>query len=122
MEPYLIGIDPDIDKNGVAVYWKNQGQRRIDLHSLKFFELMDFLTEQKNRIKLVVIEAGWLNAKSNFRNTKGFGANAKIGKNVGANHEVGKKIVEMCEHLGITHKIVKPLKKTWGGQRREDYS
>ena len=111
----IIGIDPDVHKNGVAVYWKEDGKRHLELHSLRFFELFDFLNHLKESIKLVVIEGGWLNYKSNYRITKGNGINARIGAKVGANHETGKKIVEMCVYIGIIYNIVKPLKKSWKG-------
>lgn len=64
---------------------------------------------------MVYIEAGWLNKKSNFRHVKGAGMNANIGKKVGANHEIGKKLVEMCEYLGIPCTEVRPLRKIWKG-------
>lgn len=110
MNRILIGIDPDIDKNGVAY---KEGDY-TELHNLKFFELFEFLEnvlKDKNKTQelLVVIEAGWQN-KSNWHiKKKGSAAlNAKIGNNTGRNHETGRKIVEMVEYLEITHKLVKP--------------
>ena len=114
----IVGIDPDIDKNGVAIK-TDQG---IELKSLRYFELFEFLRNEKLLIKEVVIEGGWLNQKSNFRIVNGAGANARIGKNVGANHESGRKIVEMCEYLGVPFRVVKPLKKTWGKDGKQKIS
>ena len=106
----VVGIDPDIDRSGVAV--KEDG--KIILHSLRFWDLFEFLSQM--RPHKVVIEGGWLNKKSNFRLGKNGNVNARIGKNVGANHEVGRKIVEMCEYLGLEYEVVKPLKKVWKGE------
>lgn len=116
MSGIIIGIDPDTDKNGVAIYERIEGIKTISFKSLPFFGLFDFLVHNSPRINTVVIEGGWLNSKSNFRNTKGTSVNATIGKYVGANHETGRKIVEMCEYLGVTYRVVKPLRKIWKGR------
>lgn len=61
-----IGIDPDIDKSGVAYY---EGlTKRYKLMNLTFFDLLDYLDELKHEADgnlMVVIEGGWLN-KSNW--------------------------------------------------------
>ncbi len=106
----LVGIDPDIDKSGVAV---KEGDKFL-LYSLKFWDLFEFLSQ--SRPDKVVIEGGWLHDKSNFRKTTSSNVSARIGKNVGANHETGRKIVEMCEYLKLNYSVVKPLKKVWKGK------
>lgn len=97
-----IGIDPDVSKSGVAVY---DGEIK-SLHNLSFFDLFEFLRE-KTHCK-VFIEASWL-IKTNWH-TNDFNAqyNAQIGSRTGANHEAGRKIVEMCEYLGIQYEQIKP--------------
>ena len=107
---YIIGIDPDCKKSGVAIY----KDKKLELKTLSFFELYDFLIEYKYSVKKVIIEGGHLNKKSNFHvNNKGVGVAARIGSNTGANHETGKKIAEMCEYLKIDYKVIKPLRKVW---------
>lgn len=109
----LIGIDPDVDKSGVAA----KSNRTIQLQSLKFFDLFDFLRVNKESITKVRIEASWL-IKHNWH-TKANGSaaiNARIGNNAGSNHEAGRKIVEMCQYLSIPFEEVKPLKKLWKGK------
>lgn len=114
----IIGIDPDVDKNGVATYVSRT--QHLEMVCLTFFELFEFLKSSKENIKHVVIEGGWLNSKSNFHNERsGVRIAAKIGSNTGANHEVGRKIVEMCEYLEIPHRVVKPLVKRWKGKDRK---
>lgn len=107
----LIGIDPDVEKSGVA--YKNGDD--FQLLNLPFFELLEFF-ENVQREKggseklLVVIEAGWLNKGNWHTKSKGSAAlNAKIGNNTGRNHETGLKIVEMVEYLGIQYRLVKPM-------------
>ena len=41
---------------------------------------------------------------------------ASKGYDVGRNHETGKKIVEMCQHLGIEVLEHAPLRKGWKGK------
>lgn len=106
----IIGIDPDVDKSGVAV--KENGE--YHLCSLSFWNLFEFLSQA--RPKMVKIEGGWLNAKSNFRFAKSTSIASRMGKNVGENHSVGKKIVEMCVYLKLDHEVVKPLQKVWKGK------
>jgi len=102
-----IGLDPDVDKSGVAL---KQGDQ-IWLGNLKFFELFDYLLIHKGEDLIVIIEGGWLNKTNWHKKTGGSAAlNAKIGSYVGANHETGKKIVEMMEYLGIAYKIIRPTK------------
>ena len=101
-----IGIDPDTKKSGVAV-WDSK-YKYLQLFTMSFFELYDYLYNEK--VDRVIIEAGWLNEKSNFHNnayqTKAAGE--RISKNVGANHETGRKIAEMCEYLVLNYDLKKP--------------
>jgi hypothetical protein len=109
MEKIFIGIDPDTDKNGVAIWYKQL--KKLELSNLRFFELFSLLSELKTKYDIcVIVDAGWLN-KSNFHAIgTNKGINAKIGERVGANHETGKKIVEMCEYLCIQNALHKPTK------------
>lgn len=114
LQTMLIGIDPDVTRSGVAVIDKKD--KSLHLKTLTFFELFDFLSENKDFIKEIRIEASWLLKKSNWHvNNKGVGIASKIGKNTGENHETGRKIVEMCLYLDLPFIQVQPLKKCWKG-------
>lgn len=114
---YIIGIDPDNCKSGIAIH--NPKEKYLETKSLSFFELFDYLRENKENIKLIKIEGGWLNKKSNFRFAKSQSIGEKMARDVGANHETGKKIIEMCEYLNIEYKVVKPLQKNWRGSGKK---
>lgn len=110
MKPKLfIGIDPDVDKNGVGINYNG----KMSLCNLAFFKLFDKLIELKKEdaVVLVVVEGGWLN-KNNWHTQKKLSAaaNAKIGEKTGRNHETGRKIVEMLEYLDIKHVVTRPSK------------
>lgn len=115
-EEIVIGIDPDVDKSGVAVLRREE--KNIQLSALDFPHLIDYLSAFKNEHKtfVVLIEAGWLN-HSNWHLTPRMTVQkaAQIGNATGRNHETGRKIAEMCEYNNISYKLIKPLKKVWRG-------
>lgn len=103
----IIGIDPDAGKSGFAV-WNYEDQRFQEIKSLSFFDIIDYLKSSVYLIKLVRIEAGWLNKRSNWH----FGLGRisdKISLKVGMNQMVGKLIAEYCARMTILVEFVKPL-------------
>ena len=117
---YVIGIDPDVEKNGVA--FLDCSTRRLEITSLAFPDLLDFLLTTKRQAEVlqknirVIIEAGWLN-KAHWhllpKDTKQIAA-AK-GNAAGRNHEIGRKIAEVCEHWQLPNELIKPLALKAGG-------
>lgn len=109
-EKIIIGIDPDVTKSGVAI----KKGKNVELLNLEFFSLFrtlsDLYSSSLYEIK-VYIECGFLN-KSNWHTKTGKSAafNAKIGEHTGANFETAKKIVEMCQYLGLPYQEVKPTR------------
>jgi hypothetical protein len=110
MKKIIIGIDPDVDKSGVAF---KQG-KEIRLSNMTFFQIYDALkgvreANEKENI-LVYIECGYLN-KGNWHVTIGSNViNAQIGQRTGANHQISKLLIQMCEFLDINFIAVKPTK------------
>ena len=105
----LIGIDPDSEKSGVAV-WDNMAQKLTQYTTLGFFELFDLL--RSNTAEKVFLESGWQIKKSNWHNERlGVCVASRIGAKVGANHQVGKLIEQMCKYLGISCTLVLPQGK-----------
>lgn len=115
----IIGIDPDKEKSGIGILY--MATRKLELTNMSFPVLLDNLQAWKkdetanNRKVIVIVEAGWMNAKSCFHKAQGKSAE-KIAKDVGANHETGRKIIEMCEHYGIEVIAQAPLRKCWRGK------
>ena len=118
----VIGIDPDKVKSGVA--WLKPSTSQLEISNLSFPLLLEYLQfakqkgEELNESLVVVVEAGWMNAKSCFHAAQGKQAE-KIAKDVGANHETGRKIIEMCEHYGINVVAKAPLAKCWKGKDKK---
>lgn len=111
----IIGIDPDVEKNGVATVDKQTNKMQVS--TLAFPQLIEYLKDKsKDCTILVLIEAGWLN-HSNWHLSPKITVQkaAQIGNATGRNHETGRKIAEMCEYYKIPYKLIKPLKKIWRG-------
>ncbi|MGA6877478.1 hypothetical protein [Acinetobacter sp. AND/436] len=106
MTDLIIGIDPDLEKSGVAVL--KDGSLRVC--NMSFYDLSQYFEVNKSEIKKVVIEAGWLNKKSNFRFGHSKSAGEKIAKNVGENHATGKLLAEMAKECGLAVVLVKPTR------------
>ena len=105
MTDLIIGIDPDLEKSGVAVLGQS-----LELKNLTFPETVELFRTHQNEIKKVVIEAGWLNKKSNFRFSHSKSAGERIAKNVGENHATGKLLAEMAKECGLAVVLVKPTR------------
>ena len=118
-----IGIDPDIDKNGVA--FVEVETRRCEVSSLTFPELMDYLAfvvqrhEETGQTVTVVVEAGWLEESNWHLRQKGVAWAASVGRAVGRNHQAGIIIADMAEHIGLPVIRQRPLRKCWRGKDRK---
>ena len=116
----IIGIDPDVDKSGLAIY--NRKTKAIRLLSLTFPEMIDFLRTCPDNYPdvLIVVEAGWLN-KSNWHIRKGDNIRTVQvkGNHAGRNHETGRKIIEMARYYRLNVVEQKPLRKCWKGPDRK---
>lgn len=113
-----IGIDPDVDKSGIAA-WDSKSKKFTLVSSMRIFSLfsaIDLLNRKHKSDICVVVEAGYLNKKANHHNQprQSKAAGEKIAKNVGRNEQVGRIIVEYCAVNDIQVVEAKPLKKTWG--------
>ena len=111
----IIGIDPDVNKSGVAVIGKD---RRVMAVSLSFPALLEFLKDMaKEGNVVVVVEASW-KISTNWHTGRGDSIRtaARKGKDAGRCHEVGRKIVECAQFYGLEVVERLPLKKIWKGK------
>lgn len=118
---YIIAIDPDVDKSGVATL-DVKGKTFVGLTNLVFPELVDYVHAMQkvydNKASfIVIVEAGWMaqgNWHLSFKETKQRAASK--GYDVGRNHETGHKIVECLKHFGVEVLEHYPLRKCWKGK------
>lgn len=115
-----IGIDPDIDKSGFAI--KNIETKALELYNKGFFDAVEFLKDNKEQIKEVVVEASWLVSKASWHGSDNKNTASRIGINVGLNQGTGKNLVAMIKALGIPCREVKPLRLRWGKDGRSKIS
>ena len=109
----FIGIDPDVDKSGFAL-WRSDEREFSFVVCQRFFTILEkikYLVETERDEVVVCVEAGWLINKSNWHGSKNEAISARIGKNIGSNHQVGKLFVEFCEINNIKYIEVKPMGK-----------
>lgn len=110
MSKIYIGIDPDLIKSGVAFWFKDQKHLELKLMTTTQIILeLKFMADLSSDFE-VILEAGWLNKKSNFRQTQNKAVGERIAKNVGENHATGKIIEQACQELEITYRLVRPTK------------
>lgn len=116
---FIIGIDPDCEKNGVAIVCP--ATRLLNCECLTFAATIAYLQGCKHRADvleqnfIVIIEAGWLN-RSNWHTHGNAKLAAAIGRSTGMNHQTGILLAQMCDYYKIPYKLQKPLKKCWKGK------
>lgn len=121
---FVIGIDPDVEKNGVAIV--ERATKKLEATSLSFAQLIDYLRwckereEEQDCVVLVFIEAGWMN-QSNWHTRWGenIRQSAAKGRSQGRNEQVSRLLGEMCQHIGLPFHFVKPYTKCWKGADRK---
>ena len=121
MTDYIIGIDPDASKSGVAQI--RLAGREVELFSISFPELIDYLQrmagfQHRTGMKVtIVVEASWLISTNwHTKRVDNVRTAARKGKDAGRCHEVGRKIVECARHYGLDVVEQLPLKKIWKGK------
>jgi hypothetical protein len=121
---YFIGIDPDVDKNGVAIVEKES--RHLECAALTFADTLAYLqwvanraTETEAKVK-VCVEAGWLD-RTNWHLSKWDNRGQVVAKGVsqGRNEQVSRLLGEMCQSYGLDWMHIKPLRKIWKGKDRK---
>lgn len=126
MRQIYIGIDPDVEKNGVAML--DVETRKLTIKQLPFADTIDFCVEQFNTSQhqasdcgfKVIIEAGWMN-RGNWHLRRWDGRNGAAAKGVdqGRNEQTSRLIGEMMEHFNVPYEFKRPLVKCWAGHDRK---
>jgi len=96
----IIGIDPDIDKSGIAVYMNGKYTKITTMWLWDLFELLYSCNSINDYI--IIIEDS--NLKTNTWHKGGRGAASNVGKN----KAISKQIVMFCKHHNLLHKAVEP--------------
>jgi len=102
----IIGIDPDVSHNGIALYSSAGG------YVLSRANLPDTIAYiVSNKPDIVIISAGWLNKKTNFHKFANSEIGMKIAERVGGNHAIGKELERQIRALGFPVLLAQPRSK-----------
>ena len=106
---FVIGIDPDLHKSGVAI-WNTEDKSWRMYKAIPNGALLDTLAPYYIEQSIVYLEAGWLNQKANFRGGN-YGTAQSKARDAGMNMGAGQVLVQILEHAGYKVELVKPLDK-----------
>lgn len=121
---FVIGIDPDVEKSGVAVL-DCEKREFARVEAMSFPELVDYISVVPADIQAegyevtLVLEDSDLstNWHCSYKDNKATAA-AK-GRSVGMCHATARHIKEVAEHYGLEVVLQKPLVKFWKGRDRK---
>lgn len=108
----IIGIDPDIEKSGVAILKENTIMTYNYSFSHLCYNLFTKLKELKKTTDIkVIVEASWQinNLYNKFRSLPS-AVGSKIGIKIGLNHGVGRLICETARYNDLETEEVMPIK------------
>ena len=103
-EQIIIGIDPDVDRNGIAML--DMSTHSLQVQMLTFPNLLDFIKAKYRQFAeidkwdfKVIIEAGWMNRGNyHIQRWQGKQGIASLGVDQGRNEQVSRTIGQMMEH------------------------
>ena len=123
-EQIIIGIDPDVDRNGIAML--DMSTHSLQVQMLTFPNLLDFIKEKYRQFAeidkwdfKVIIEAGWMN-RGNYHIQRWQGI-ASLGVDQGRNEQVSRTIGQMMEHWGHPLRVQETATKVLARQRPQDH-
>ena len=114
----IIGVDPDAEKHGVAIY---RGSRLKELHMMNTVELMSYIAPIEPPIggtMLVSIEDVMANQFVYTRNQKqSKAAQSKVAMHIGRCQQAQVELIRWLESFGIDYVLHKPQKGNWSDKR-----
>lgn len=116
-QQYVIGIDPDVDKSGVALLDVNS--MTLSTYDFTFPYLLEFLKEQKEKhddLKIYVEFTDRNRANWHISQHDTARSAARKGFDVGRNQGLAKTIIEMAEYMCIAVYPIQPFRKCWQGK------
>lgn len=107
-----IGIDPDSEAHGVAIY---QGKELQTLSTMTLMEIQHYITKNKNNIYAFVIENVMAYNFVYYRNAKNNNVKVtnKIAMHVGRNQQSQMELQRCLDYHGINYFLIKPCDGNW---------
>jgi hypothetical protein len=118
MNKVVVGIDPDTDKHGVAVYVNG---RLADLQKLDLMEIIAMIIVAKPDCELSFsIENVCANNFVYSRNmTKNPKVNMSIARNVGACQQSQAELMRALDHYEVKYVLHKPQRGNWAKNKAQ---
>lgn len=119
---FVIGIDPDVEKSGVAVLdcEKREFTRVV---AMSFPELVDYLAVVRFDIEgldekeaVIVLEDSDVSTNWHYNSRDSKAVCAAKGRSVGLCHATARHLKEIAEHYDLKVVLQKPLRKIWKGR------
>lgn len=119
-EGYVIGIDPDVEKSGVALL-DCEAREFTQVEALTFPDVVDRFAElaamkADGKDVVVVIEDSDLSTNWHYNSRDSKAVCAAKGRSVGMCHATGRHLKECAEAYGLEVVPMKPLRKCWKGR------
>lgn len=120
----IVGIDPDADKHGFAVYkQENQRAALCELAQKNLMEIMDFISPflktQTHHTLLFSIEDVMVNQFVYKRNThESKAAQSKIAMNTGRCQQSQVELTRLLDYVGIEYVLHPPQKDNWADNEK----
>lgn len=114
----VIGIDPDTEKHGVAVFTNG---RLADLRKFSLIEIIKEIIERKEDEEMIFsIEDVCANNFIYRRNkTSNQNININIARSVGACQQSQTELMRMLEHFNIKYVLHKPQRGNWAKDKAQ---
>lgn len=113
MSDYVIGVDPDSDKHGVAVYFKGE------LKELHMLPRIDLVAMARDLGAYVSIENVLANNFVYARNANSKAIQSNIALKVGRCQQAQTELMRDLDHLGIKYELHKPTKANWAKNKAQ---
>jgi hypothetical protein len=113
MSEYVIGVDPDSDKHGVAVY---QDGRLIEIEMMYRYELTVLAIRHGAKVSIENVLANNFIYTRNNKQSKA--AQSKVGISVGRCQQAQAELMRDLDRAGIVYELRKPTKDNWAKDRK----
>ena len=120
-EGFIISVDPDVEKSGVAVL-DCEKREFINVLALPFpkaievLKVMQFKSKEENKTAVVVIEDSDLSVNWHYNSRDSKAVCAAKGRSIGMCHATARHLKECAEAYGLEVVQMKPLRKCWKGR------
>lgn len=120
-EGYIVGIDPDVEKSGVALL-DCEAMEFKAVETQSFADLVDYFSilatdrYYAHKSVVIVIEDSDLSVNWHYNSRDSKAVCAAKGRSVGMCHATARHLKECAEAYGLEVVPMKPLRKCWKGR------